>query len=79
MVFWRNCYVAQAHLEYGWVTEGTRRRIHLMPGYQQDSSTDSVSNRIAQVQVYSLLCNSAGTDDWCIPDPPTTRLCALSL
>jgi hypothetical protein len=71
MVFWRDNDVGQAHLQYSWVPEGGKRRdILLMPDYQEDSKTCSVSDRISQVQVYRLLCNDVGTDNWYIPPHP---------
>ncbi|GMQ96816.1 MAG: hypothetical protein BMS9Abin15_0497 [Gammaproteobacteria bacterium] len=43
MTFWRDDYSESACLEYSWVPEGLRRNIQLMPGQQEDTSTDSVS------------------------------------
>ena len=70
MVFWRDSDAGPACLEYSWVPEGKRKLIRLPRQRDEDSRTDPVSETISRVQVYRLVCNDVGTDNWQFPAGP---------
>ena len=73
MTFWRDVYTGPGCLEYSWVPEGKRHTIHLLPGQQEGSETDTIPDDLkpSHVQVYRLNNDDhVSADMWQFPPGP---------
>jgi len=75
MIFWRDIYTESGCLEYSWIPEGLRHNIQLLPGMQEDQSSDTIDDELnpSHVQVYVATNNNAvGIEMWQFPSGSTT-------
>jgi hypothetical protein len=72
MWFWRDVDNGPGCLEYGWVSDGHRHPLILLPREEQKSETDQIDEPQALVEVYRLANNNrVGLDEiWQFPPRP---------
>jgi hypothetical protein len=58
MWFWRDVDDGPGCLEYGWVADGHRHPLLLLPGEEQKSETEQIKEDQSHVQVYRLTNNN---------------------
>jgi hypothetical protein len=82
MVFRRDIHADAGCLEYSWVPEGVRHVMLLREDQEEGSQTDSVfdATEISHVQVYRLLNDGVGVQNWQFPPgPPYAAPVAIAL